>query len=125
MAGYPIMDCYPSAGAGMKSGQWILFYNLGLEEVHGNTKHVHGFPRYEFMNLDMNRISICLDMSYITNYDIFKAIIHGTYIIDHIMSKAFEQGPSVCYDAMFGASGHELYIYDRVVVGCLDTDIWF
>ena len=27
---------------------------LGLEQVHGNTLHVHGFPWYEFMNLDMN-----------------------------------------------------------------------
>ena len=113
---------------------------LGLEQGHGNSIHVHGFPWYEFINLDMNRTSIvwpcsetmtllllnivlCLDMSYITNYDMSKASTHGTYITDDIMSKAFGHGPSVCNDTMFKASGHELYIYDHVIVRCLDMDI--
>ena len=92
------------------------------------------------MNLDMNRISIewpcsetmtllllnrvlCLDKSYINNYDMSKASTEGTYITDDIMSKAFGHGPSVCNDTMFKASGHELYKYDHVIVRCLDMDI--
>ena len=113
---------------------------LGLEQGHGNTMHVHGFPWYEFMNLDMNRTSIvwpcsetitllllnivlCLDMSYITNYDMSKASTHGTYITDDIISKVFGHGPGVCNDTMFKVSGHELYKYDHVIVSCLDMDI--
>jgi len=90
--------------------------------------HVHGFPWYEFMNLDMNRrkivwpcrgsiilslltIVLCLNMSYITKYDISKASTHGTYITDDIMSKAHIHGPSICNDIMSGAGGRDLYIY--------------
>ena len=62
-------------------------------------------------------------MGYITNYDMSKAITHGTYITDDIISKAFGHGPSVCNDTMFKVSGHELYIYDHVIVRCLDMDI--
>ena len=119
-----------------ESWQW----NLGLERGHVNTMHVHGFPCYDFMNLYINRTNIvwpcsetmtlsllnlvlCLNMSYITNYNMSKASTHGTYITDDIMSKAFGHGPSVCNDTMFKASGHELYIYDHVIVRCLDMDI--
>ena len=35
-----------------------IFVSLGLEQGHGSTMHVHGFPWYEFMNLDMNRANI-------------------------------------------------------------------
>ena len=52
-----------------------------------------------------------------------KVSTHGTYITDDIMSKALGQGPSVCNDTMFKASGHDLYIYDHVIVRCLDMDI--
>ena len=114
--------------------------SLGLERVYVNTMNVHHILYYEFMNLDMNRTNIiwpcsetmtllllnivlCLEMSYITNYDMSKASTHGTYITDDIMSKAFGHGPSVCNDTMFKASGHELYIYDHVIVRCLDMDI--
>ena len=86
------------------------------------------FPWYEFMNLDMNRISIvwpcsetmtllllnivlCLDMNYITNYDMSKATIHVNYVTDDIMSKAFGHGHIICNDTMSKASGHGLFIY--------------
>ena len=90
--------------------------------------HGHGFPWYEFMNLDMNRTNIVwpfsetitlsllnivlfLNMSYITNYDMSKASNHGTYVTNDIMSKAFGHGPSVCNGTMSKASGHDLCIY--------------
>ena len=128
--------CQTGAASQVEPDSW----RLGLEHGQGNTIHVHGFPWYEFINLDMNRTSIvwpcsetmtllllnivlCLDMSYITNYDMSKASTHGTYITDDIMSKALGHGPSVCNDTMFKASGHDLYIYDHVIVRCLDMDI--
>ena len=107
-------------------------YFVGLERGHVNTMHVHGFPWYELMNLDMNRMNIawpcletitllllnivlCLNMSYITNYDMSKASTYGTYITDDIMSKAFGYGPIVCYDTMSKASGHDLSIYKTML----------
>ena len=75
------------------------------------------------MTLLLLNIVFCLNMSYITNHNMSKANNQGTYITDDIMSKAFGHGPSVCNDTMFKASGHELYIYDHVRVGCLDMDL--
>ena len=77
----------------------------------------------ETMTLPLLNIVLCLDMSYSTNYDMSKASTHSTYTTDYIQSKAFGLGPSVCNDTMFKASGHELYIYDYVIVRYLDMDI--
>ena len=115
---------------------------LGLEWYHVNTMHVHGFPWYEFMNLDMNRTNIvwpcsetmillllnivfCLKMSYITNSNMFKASNHFTYITDDIMSKAFGHGPSVCNDTMSKASRNDLYICKHSILRCQDMNISF
>ena len=46
-----------------------------------------------------------------------------TEVTEDIVNKAFRHGPSVCNDTMFKASGQELYIYDHVIVRCLDMDI--
>ena len=75
------------------------------------------------MTLVLLNIVLCLDMSYITNYNMSKASIHGSYITDDIMSKVFGHGPSVCNDTQFKAPGLELYIYDHVIWKCLDMDI--
>ena len=112
---------------------------IGLEQGHGSTMHVHGFPWYEFMNLDMNRANIvwpcsetmtlwllnmvlCLNMSYITKYNMSKASTQGTYINIDTMSKAYEHGPMVYNDIMPKASGHDLYIYYHVIVRFLDMN---
>ena len=48
---------------------------------------------------------------------------HGFIIRIVAMFKAPGHDPGVSNDTMFKASGHELYIYDHVIVKCLDMDI--
>jgi len=74
------------------------------------------------MTLLLLNMVLCLNMSYITNYNMSKVSAHGTYISD-IMFKAFGHDPSVSNDTMFKASRHDLYIDDHVIVRCLDMDI--
>ena len=62
-------------------------------------------------------------MSFITNYNMTKASDHGTYITDDIMSKAFGKSPSFFNDTMSKSSGDDLYLYDHVIVRCLDMDL--
>ena len=50
---------------------------------------------------------------------------HGFIISIDAMLKATGHGPSVSNDTMSKASGHDLYIYDHVIVRCLDMDITF
>ena len=48
---------------------------------------------------------------------------HGFIIRIVAMFKATGHDPGVSNDTMSKASGHELYIYDHVIVRCLDMDI--
>ena len=48
---------------------------------------------------------------------------HGFIIGIDAMLKDTGHGPSVSNDTMSKASGHDLYIYDHVIVRCLDMDI--
>ena len=48
---------------------------------------------------------------------------HGGIIRIVPTVKATGHGPSVSNDSMSKASGYDLYIYDHVIVRCLDMDI--